>query len=660
MFNSQAAECRKFNREEGCTDPVCTFRHICLQCNSLSHGATNCPAGIDDPTPLGSISAVMSTVQNRRTSQQFVSADVLEERLKNLELGSQPNLSTERGESSNTDELPITDNPVEPTTEEVTNKGEREIEDNDEEEPVVPAGDGEPSDDDSSESEKPNNRKGRRRKRRKGRQPAGDPDSSSSSEDDDNGRPARPDRDFDNDRGPPRDNYPDRKSAQTYFLTSKNWGKFKGDFEPTGKEAFRFLQQTVGQISFYLSIFPEDRTGFKIGVVLEAIMNAAYEEGTPAKGWYNSESRLARKQNLTCTFGSVVEFITGFNKRFIPDQFKMIMRENLKKIKLSDYNVKREFTEAFDNALEVMELLNEAPKVEELFEILLAAISQGYLRSLTSRNMGDNQIINYWSLRKAIENDAANDSLLELQQMRSNSTGPSSYKPREKPYSKKPYQKSSSNKYYAHWGQNDSSEESSDDSPSEEETSESCSNIDICLSTLRHSNTPKVAKAAKHISHQLRNMDSFKNKTCYHCNKEGHFVRDCPDLDGSGESQIGQKFGSAKGFRETDDPTKRPQHYQDAVRQRMQHRANNMQKRQGGGKNKNTHAQREKRGQVNNPQTTQFNINVRSPAETLSSIESMFPTDIMNLYCSIAAEATENLHISVGDSSEDTDSSQDD
>ena len=293
------------------------------------------------------------------------------------------------------------------------------------------------------------------------------------------------------------------------------------------------------------------------------------------------------------------------------------MRENLKKVKLSNYNVKREFTEAFDNALEVMELLNEAPKMDELFEILLAAISPGYLRSLTSRNMGGNQIINYLSLRKAIENDAANDSLLELQQMRSNSAGNSSYKPRDKTYGKKPYQKQNTSKYYANWEQDDSDTESSDDSQGEEETSELCANIDFCLHTLRNSNTPKVAKAAKQISHHLRNMDSFKNKTCYHCNKEGHFVRDCPQLNGSGHSEIGQKFGSADGFREQDDPTKRPQHYQNAVKQRLQHRANNMQKKHGSGRNKNTHAQREKRGTVNNPQTTQVDISLCSPEDAV-------------------------------------------
>lgn len=58
---------------------------------------------------------------------------------------------------------------------------------------------------------------------------------------------------------------------------------------------------------------------------------------------------------------------------------------------------------------------------------------------------------------------------------------------------------------------------------------------------------------------------------CSHCNKQGHFCRDCPDLGGSGKSMVGQRFGTARGFKEGDDPSQRPQHYKDAVARR--HRA---------------------------------------------------------------------------------------
>ena len=147
MLNPQADECKKFNREVGCTDPNCTFRHLCLQCNSLSHGVTQCPEKLDSQTPIGSISAVMSTAQNRRTSQQFVSSEEFEERLRNLDVGKQTNLNT--------------DEPVEPSTEGITEEGEQEAEDEKEGDPVsVPVDGEEPSDDESSDEEKePNNRK---------------------------------------------------------------------------------------------------------------------------------------------------------------------------------------------------------------------------------------------------------------------------------------------------------------------------------------------------------------------------------------------------------------------------------------------------------------------------------------------------------------------
>ena len=49
---------------------------------------------------------------------------------------------------------------------------------------------------------------------------------------------------------------------------------------------------------------------------------------------------------------------------------------------------------------------------------------------------------------------------------------------------------------------------------------------------------------------------------CVFCQKYGHYVRDCPSLEhGSGISTPGQRFGSAKGFRQGDDPADRPLEY---------------------------------------------------------------------------------------------------
>ena len=97
---------------------------------------------------------------------------------------------------------------------------------------------------------------------------------------------------------------------------------------------------------------------------------------------------------------------------------------------------------------------------------------------------------------------------------------------------------------------------------------------------------------------------------CSHCNKQGHFCRDCPDLGGSGKSMVGQRFGTARGFKEGDDPSQRPQHYKDAVARR--HRAflaRNKGKRgpmkAGTSRNKGgkmaTHARRLRTGQAKRP-----------------------------------------------------------
>jgi hypothetical protein len=93
---------------------------------------------------------------------------------------------------------------------------------------------------------------------------------------------------------------------------------------------------------------------------------------------------------------------------------------------------------------------------------------------------------------------------------------------------------------------------------------------------------------------------------CAHCGEEGHFVRDCKKLGGTGKSVVGQRYGTAIGFKENDNPDLRPEHYKKARAQRdqrMKGRLTNSAKivsKRKGGKN-STYARRLRTGAATSP-----------------------------------------------------------
>ena len=150
-------------------------------------------------------------------------------------------------------------------------------------------------------------------------------------------------------------------------------------------------------------------------------------------------------------------------------------------------------------------------------------------------------------------------------------------------------------------------------------------------------------------------------------------MRDCPDLGGSGKSEIGGRFGTARGFKETDDISQRPKHFRDAVKKRLDKRGENLQRRirsSRGGGNRQTHALQLKRGNVHNPQQTQYNIHLSDTVEisedmgeTLTSIENAFAGEIDVMYNGMTGKskvlASIKLH-EVDEIGEDDDNSYDD
>jgi len=99
---------------------------------------------------------------------------------------------------------------------------------------------------------------------------------------------------------------------------------------------------------------------------------------------------------------------------------------------------------------------------------------------------------------------------------------------------------------------------------------------------------------------------------CHHCNKFGHFVRDCTLGGGTGISNLGERVGTAKGFREGDEPGLRPEKYMkhraEIDKKRAEFAAKRSNQKQKPTKGGATHARRLRTGMATNPPVSHYQV----------------------------------------------------
>ena len=422
-----------------------------------------------------------------------------------------------------------------------------------------------------------------------------------------------------------RDNVDKKRAYAMKYLSEKaNWTVFEGTYEEFGVEAFKYLQKLSADWERYMAIHDPIKSEVSERSALEIILPMILKEDEPRR-WYLNE-RVRDNDIITET---MTDFLTAFVREYIPPQTAANLKFELKNIKMEHYGKEiRRFVTDVESKLNDLRMISEMPSDVEMWEIMCICCTETHLKHVMKqygvRNWSD--LRESWNTLRDIEN-----AMKVVGKTRELNRAPA-YKQNQGFKNRKDFRSIN----YPSDDEGNSTDSDQSDSDDEItlckicEPEHSMSLLDEMIYAMINSKDTVLNKLGTKFSKRGGELRVYadgqqkKKMVCYHCNDgEGHFVRDCPKLKGTGQSLPGAMHGTAEGFREGDDPSKRPKHYRDAIKNKSRKSFNAFTKSFKSKKTRRgqTHASRIKQGHIEKPCENQYHIGWHTTTEdTVASL----------------------------------------
>ena len=421
------------------------------------------------------------------------------------------------------------------------------------------------------------------------------------------------------------------KNALSMISDHSKWSKFPKSIDKYGDAAFRWAKVFINEYNMFNTNYEYSKSGIGESRFLENVLPHVLKGSEITRVWYETE-RLREVSGNDHIHHSMESFNAKFLQKFVPSLYPTMLKTKLGEMRQHKFDTLKDMIEVWDAKLADLFLLGEKPSDDELWSLLGTILTKSFWAEAIKMY----KVYDYASMRDAWKTMISQEATLAIIAMSKNNDSN-----RGRPFRQG---------YNNHYGCKDSESDSDESeegvfmnfSKGEESSDRFCrlAEWDEILCTLiksKNLSSKKMAAAkatAKGYVYSYNNEDKLTKKypmKCWGCGGE-HFIRDCPEIEGgSGTSVLGQRYGTAKGFRNGDSIKDRPRTYINAVKDRIQSRSKNFVRK--GRNSGSTYAQKLKKRAAVSPSESQYCITWHNNLnDTILKFEDTFSKIISNVY----------------------------